>query len=99
MAEVSTLDEYNYAVFEGTDDFLAFRTALPVCDCSALCCCNCAWNGNAFSDDVAFQPIMPGATMPGFCIIRVCHCCHCCTYEAFCCWPASCAIWACHCCH
>ena len=30
MAEVSTLDEYNYAVFEGTDDFLAFRTALPI---------------------------------------------------------------------
>lgn len=23
-------DRYNYATFEGTDDFLAFRTALPV---------------------------------------------------------------------
>ena len=23
-------EAYNYAVFEGTDDFLAFRTALPV---------------------------------------------------------------------
>ena len=24
------VDSYNYATFEGTDDFLAFRTALPV---------------------------------------------------------------------
>lgn len=30
MAEVRTHDDYNYAVFEGTDDFLAFRTALPI---------------------------------------------------------------------
>lgn len=24
------MDDYNYAAFEGTDDFLAFRTALQV---------------------------------------------------------------------
>ena len=24
------IETYNYATFEGTDDFLAFRTALPV---------------------------------------------------------------------
>lgn len=30
MAEGRTQDDYNYAVFEGTDDFLAFRTALPI---------------------------------------------------------------------
>ncbi len=30
MAGARTPDEYNYAVFEGTDDFLAFRTALPI---------------------------------------------------------------------
>jgi hypothetical protein len=24
------IEAYNYATFEGTDDFLAFRTALPV---------------------------------------------------------------------
>jgi hypothetical protein len=24
------VEQYNYATFEGTDDFLAFRTALPV---------------------------------------------------------------------
>ncbi len=24
------METYNYATFEGTDDFLAFRTALPV---------------------------------------------------------------------
>ena len=26
----SDVETYNYATFEGTDDFLAFRTALPV---------------------------------------------------------------------
>jgi hypothetical protein len=30
MAEHDEIDHYNYATFEGTDDFLAFRTALPV---------------------------------------------------------------------
>ena len=26
----AAIERYNYATFEGTDDFLAFRTALPV---------------------------------------------------------------------
>ncbi len=30
MAHMSATGEYNYPVFEGTDDFLAFRTALPI---------------------------------------------------------------------
>jgi len=28
--DVVAVEAYNYAAFEGTDDFLAFRTALPV---------------------------------------------------------------------
>lgn len=30
MTDVHATSEYNYPVFEGTDDFLAFRTALPI---------------------------------------------------------------------
>lgn len=30
MTSVDDIKAYNYARFEGTDDFLAFRTALPV---------------------------------------------------------------------
>jgi hypothetical protein len=29
-ADAVECEAYNYATFEGTDDFLAFRTALPV---------------------------------------------------------------------
>jgi len=28
--ERSDIDAYNYATFDGTDDFLAFRTAVPI---------------------------------------------------------------------
>ena len=28
--KTEAIEAYNYATFEGTDDFLAFRTALPV---------------------------------------------------------------------
>ena len=30
MDDRQTIEAYDYAAFEGTDDFLAFRTALPV---------------------------------------------------------------------
>lgn len=30
MTDPAAVETYNYATFEGTDDFLAFRTALPV---------------------------------------------------------------------
>ncbi|MBA2754015.1 MAG: hypothetical protein H0U40_06070 [Chloroflexia bacterium] len=30
MTDPQNQDAYNYATFEGTDDFAAFRTALPV---------------------------------------------------------------------
>lgn len=30
MDERHDIEAYNYAAFEGSDDFLAFRTALPV---------------------------------------------------------------------
>jgi hypothetical protein len=30
MNATPTVADYNYATFDGTDDFLAFRTALPV---------------------------------------------------------------------
>lgn len=30
MNTAGSTSEYNYAVFDGTDDFFAFRTALPV---------------------------------------------------------------------
>ncbi len=30
MSDQRAIEDYNYAAFNGTDDFLAFRTALPV---------------------------------------------------------------------
>ncbi len=30
MSDQRAIEDYNYATFDGTDDFLAFRTALPV---------------------------------------------------------------------